>query len=151
MKLSLQQKLRVYLNPDTWLRLYSTSSSLSRKINDLLDSNEEILIIDQYVTKLGPYYLWTGNYPYAYGFIYREEKYGMPNRQTVYRLHRAIEDRGILAPEDYVQNMHYQPCEKVTIQRVSDGWLLFVDAYPIKHVDNWQDLICSLEELFPHE
>jgi hypothetical protein len=151
MKLSIRQKLRVYLNPANWVRCYRTSPSLSREINALLDTNEEILIINEYVTKLGPHYLWTENYPYAYGFIYKEVKYGLPDRLTVYRLHKAIQDRGIMAPEDYVQNMHYQPCEKVTIQRVSEGWLLFANAYPTKYVDNWQDLIGSLEELFPHE
>jgi hypothetical protein len=145
MKLSLRQKLRVYLNPATWVRRYQTSPSLSREINALLDINEEILIINKYVTKLGPHYLWTGNYPHTYGFIYKKVKYGLPDRLTVYRLHQAIQDRGI------VQNMHYQPCEEVTIRRVSEGWLLFVNAYPTKYVDNRQDLIGSLDELFPHE
>lgn len=93
MKLSILQKLQVYLNPHNWIRNYQTSSTLSKSINTLLDNGEKILIISPFEVKLGPHYLWIENYPYAYGSDRYEDI--MPDRQTVYRLHKEVESRGI--------------------------------------------------------
>jgi hypothetical protein len=76
-------------------RLGKTCPSLSRKINRLLDDETTtITIVDELEAQVGNLSLWTGNYPYAYGSLLststRMIRCPLPDRKTVYRLHKVL-------------------------------------------------------------
>lgn len=63
----------IFYNLRCILRTGPTSPALSKRINELLDDeNTEITIISKYRARVGDLTLWTGNYPYGYGYDYED-------------------------------------------------------------------------------
>lgn len=80
------------LRPTYWISNYETCKVTDTIINQLITSNSEVRVFNQFTTKIGKYVVWTGNYPYAYGSIFGEdEPEGLPRNITRKRLKDYIE------------------------------------------------------------
>src|SRR5687768_18443591 len=88
---TLKLLLRILRTPRCLIRIHKTSKPLSKYINRELDKQTTIKIINKFVAQLGNQELWISNYPYGFGTVYSKEKFGMPDRATVFRLYDAIQ------------------------------------------------------------
>lgn len=80
---------RILFNFDCWIRNKRTSKELSKFINDALDNNSILDLSESGILKINNVKLWRNNYPYDFGYIQSAPECGMPDRETVFRLHDA--------------------------------------------------------------
>lgn len=86
-----------------WFReksgLYPYSEEWDKALNDALDK-WPITDIGDYTCKIGPYKVWLGNFPYAYGRLYSPNLERIPKRSTRQRLFQAIVAAAIEQAQD---------------------------------------------------
>jgi len=80
------------VRPKWWFRNYSTDDGWSAKLNKLMDENAEVTVSGCFGIKLGDVFVWTANYPYAYGSRMGIND-GLPSRKTAVRLNYYINER----------------------------------------------------------
>lgn len=82
--------LRALFSPSCWIRSHGTSLAWDKRLNQLLD-NPETVVIQQHTTYINGVCIWTSNFPYGYGSRYRPAESGLPKRSTAYRLNDFLE------------------------------------------------------------
>lgn len=80
------------LLPRYWFQNYDTNWEWDQVLNEVLDSEPEVKV-NYCTTKLGSIEVWTENYPYAYGRLYKNmDAFNfLPSVKTRKRLRRYIE------------------------------------------------------------
>ena len=81
--------LWVACRPSFWVSNYPTSDALSVFINDALDKGCKPERVSSHTHRLNGLFLWTVNYPYAYGSPAEPRIGALPNHRTRERLWRA--------------------------------------------------------------
>ena len=85
--------LRILFTTNCWIRNNRTNKSLSKFIEDTLNTGELPVIDDNgYTIKLANRELWIENYPYSYGWNYMCSRINqtLPSRRVVFMLHDAV-------------------------------------------------------------
>lgn len=94
------------LFPIYWVQNYPTCEKWDSVLNAALDEFEPVKEKSGLTTDVGPFTVWTGNWPYCYGAEYRSERVGkttlrrpksivdvLPKVGTRRRLRRMIRER----------------------------------------------------------
>lgn len=86
------KSLQFIFRPKFWLMNHPYNKHWDEQLNKLLD-RVDVKPVDDFTHTIGGVGVWTSNYPYAYGHLYRGSRanYYRPSRLTILRLRDAVE------------------------------------------------------------
>ena len=77
------------VRPSFWGQHYTTDYVYDELLNQILDKCE-IEIVDIYTVKINGIEVWVSNFPYSYGYMYKNPDRGMPRPRTRVRLQHMV-------------------------------------------------------------